>query len=185
MEATNLETKLLALRLADQEDLDGRLHAYRDGLIKSDALFDEVAGWLSPLVEKNLVRVSREKMFQDVLVRATPVVRLRIDVRDLSIDLAPPSLMAFGLTSNPSGLGVPAIQESWSLTLSMTHKSTIASYRLIHVRTGGWEVTPNTFEGEPALFDFPCLQDLIEQGLDGRQPFGSHPNHVLRGTQLS
>jgi hypothetical protein len=169
MEATNLEVKLLALRLSDQEDLDGRLRTYRDGLIKSDALFDEVAEWLAPLIEKNLVRVSRERMFQDVLVRATPVVRLRIDVRDLSIDLAPPSLMAFGLTSNPRDSRVTAMQGFWSLTLSVTHQSTIGSYRLIHARTGDWEVTPNTFEGKPALFDFPWLQDLIGQTLDRRQ----------------
>jgi hypothetical protein len=106
MEATNLEAKLLALRLADQENLDGRLCAYRDGLIESDALFDEVAGWLAPLVEMSLVRVSREKMFQNVLVRTRPVVRLSIHVRNLSIDLAPPTLMAFGLTSDRSDSGV-------------------------------------------------------------------------------
>jgi hypothetical protein len=169
MEASNLESKLLALRNADQEELDGRLCTYRDGLIESDALFDEVAGWLAPLVEKNLVRVSREKMFQDVLVRARPVVRLHIDVRDLSIDLAPPTLMAFELTSNPRDSRVIAKQGSWALTLSVTHRSTIASYRLLHARTGVWEVTPNTFEGKPALFDFLWLQDFIEQTLDGRR----------------
>jgi hypothetical protein len=170
METTNLEAKLLALRLADQESLDGRLRAYRDGLIESDALFEQVAGWLSPLVEKNLVRVSHEKMFQDVLIRTSPVLRLRIDVRDLSIDLAPPSLMASGLTSDHSGLGVTAVQGFWALTLSVTHRSTVASYRLVHSRPGVWEVTPNTFEGKPTLFDLPWLEGLIEQTLDGRQP---------------
>lgn len=169
MEATNLEAKLLALLLADQEDLDGRLRAYRDGLIESDALFDQVAGWLSPLVEKNLIRVSREEMSQDVLVRPRPFVRLRIDVRDLSIDLAPPTTLAFGLTSNPSDFSVPRTLGCWSLTLSVRHRSTIAFFRLLQVRTGDWEVTPNTFEGKPELFDFPWLQGLIGQILDGRQ----------------
>jgi hypothetical protein len=118
----------------------------------------------------SLVRVSREKMFQNVLVRTRPVVRLSIHVRNLSIDLAPPTLMAFGLTSDRSDSGVSVSQGSWALTLSVTHRSTIASYRLLHARAGVWEVTPNTSEGKPALFDFPWLQDLIEQTLDGRQP---------------